>query len=132
MALGPGLSIGITIVVTPFIDVLAARLLLFWLEEFPSNAYRSLRHEPLSHGFGVVPLTPARLERLFCPGVLGDRSPDLFLHSREVSGSRASAHRSWILLLFPRDRAMTMFWVPHCTLPPPFAPLISPREVVNP
>ena len=83
--LGPGLSIGITIVVTPFIDVLSAQLILFWLEEFPSDTFRSLRHEPPSRGFGVVPLTPDRLERLFCPSVSGDHSPDLFLHSREVS-----------------------------------------------
>jgi hypothetical protein len=33
-ALGPRLSIDITIEVAPFIDVLAARLLLFLLEEF--------------------------------------------------------------------------------------------------
>ena len=85
VALGPGLSIGITIMVTPFIDILAARLLLFQMEEFPSDAFRSLRHEPPSRGFGVVPLTPDRLERLFCPSVSGDHSPDLFLHSREVS-----------------------------------------------
>jgi len=76
--LGLGLSISITIVVTPFIDVLAARLLLFRMEEFPSDAFRSLRHEPPSRGFGVVPLTLARLERLFCPSVSGDRSSDLF------------------------------------------------------
>ena len=74
-ALGPGLSIGITTMVTPFIDVLAVRLLLFLLEEFPSDASPSLRREPLSHGFGVIPLTSAYLERLFCPGVLGDHFP---------------------------------------------------------
>ena len=34
VVLSPGLSIGITIVVTPFIDVLAVWLLLFRLEEF--------------------------------------------------------------------------------------------------
>jgi hypothetical protein len=34
-ALGPGLSIGITIEVTPFNDILAAWLLLFLLEESP-------------------------------------------------------------------------------------------------
>jgi hypothetical protein len=75
--LGPGLSIGFTTKVTPFIDILVARLFLFLLEEFPFNAYRSLRREPLSHGFGVIPLTLARLERLFCPNVLGDRFPQL-------------------------------------------------------
>ena len=64
-ALGPSLSIGITIVVTPFIDVLAVRLLLFWLEEFPSDAFRNLRREPPSHGFRVIPLTLDHLERLF-------------------------------------------------------------------
>ena len=51
---GPRLSIGITIVVTPFIDVLAAQLLLFLLEEFPSDTSRSLRHKPPSHGFRVI------------------------------------------------------------------------------
>jgi hypothetical protein len=102
-ALGPRLSIGITIEVTPFIDVLAVGLLLFLLEEFPFNTYHSLHREPPSHGFGVVLLTLARLERLFCPSVSGDRFPDLFLHSGEVSYSRASAPRSWTLLLFPRD-----------------------------
>ena len=64
-ALGPGLSIGITTMVTPFIDVLAVRLLLFLLEELPSDASHNLCHEPLSHGFKVIPLTPAHLERLF-------------------------------------------------------------------
>jgi hypothetical protein len=60
---------------THFIDILAARLLLFLLEEFPFNAYRSLHCEPSSHGFGVVLLTPAHLERLFCPVFRGILSP---------------------------------------------------------
>jgi hypothetical protein len=85
VARGPRLSIGITIKVTPSIDVLAVRLLLFLLEEFPFNAYHSLHREPPSHGFRVVPLTLAHLERLFCPSISGDRFPDLFLHSHEVS-----------------------------------------------
>jgi hypothetical protein len=85
VALGPRFSTSITIEVTPFIDGLAALLLLFLLKEFPFNAYRSLRHEPPSHGLRVVPLTLARLERLFCPSISGDRFPDLFLHSHEVS-----------------------------------------------
>jgi len=107
--LGPRLSISITIMVTPFIDVLAARLLLFLLEELPSDASHSLCREPPSHGFRVFPLTLAHLERIFYPGVLGDRSPDLFLHSRVVSYGCASAHMSWTLLLFPQDQAMIMF-----------------------
>jgi biopolymer transport protein ExbD len=60
VALGPRLSIGITIEVTPFIDILLARLLLFLLEEFLFNAYHSLRREPTSHGFRVIFLTLAR------------------------------------------------------------------------
>jgi hypothetical protein len=84
-ALGPRLSIGITIEVTPFIYILVARLLLFLLDEFPFNAYHSLCREPPSRGFGDIPLTLTHLERLFCPSVLGDRFPDLFLHSHEVS-----------------------------------------------
>jgi hypothetical protein len=52
--LGHGLSIGITNEVTPFIDILAVRLLLVLLEEFLFNVYRSLHHEPLSRGFGVI------------------------------------------------------------------------------
>jgi hypothetical protein len=52
MALGSRLSIGITIEATPFIDILAARLLLFLLEEFPFNAYHNLRSEPPSQGLG--------------------------------------------------------------------------------
>jgi hypothetical protein len=54
VVLGTGLSIGITIEVTPFIDILLARLLLFLQEEFLFNAYRSLRREPTSHGFRVI------------------------------------------------------------------------------
>jgi hypothetical protein len=50
--LGHGLSIGITNEVTPFIDILAVRLLLVLLEECLFNVYHSLHHEPLSHGFG--------------------------------------------------------------------------------
>ena len=74
-ALGPRMSIGISIMVTPFIDILAARLLLFLLEELPSDASHSLHHEPPSHGFGVVPLTSARLERLLFPSVSGGSFP---------------------------------------------------------
>jgi hypothetical protein len=131
VALGPGLSIGITIVVTPFIDILAARLLLFLLEEF-SYVSGSLCREPPSYGFGVVPLTLARSERLFCFNVPGGHSPDLFLHSHEVSCGCASARRSLTLLLFPHDQAVITFWVSHCALPWPFAPLIFLREVVDP
>jgi hypothetical protein len=131
VALGPGLSIGITIVVTPFIDILAAQLLLFLLEEF-SYVSGSLRREPPSCGFGVVPLTLARSERLFCFSVPWGHSPDLFLHSREVSCGCASARRFLTLLLFPHDRAVITFWVSHCVLPRPFAPLISLGEIMDP
>jgi hypothetical protein len=128
VALGSRLSIGITIEVTPFIDVLAARLLLFLLEEFPFNTYRSLRSEPPSHGFRVVSLTSAHLERLFCPGVSGVHFPDLFLHSREVFCSHASPHRSWTFSLFPCDRAMIKVWVLHCASPRAFCSIDLSRR----
>ena len=86
-ALGPRMSIGISIMVTPFIDILAARLLLFLLEELPSDASRSLRREPLSHGFRVIPLTLDHLGRLFSWCFGGSFPRPLSAQSRGLLGS---------------------------------------------
>jgi hypothetical protein len=96
--LGPRLSIGITIVVTHFIDVLTVRLFLFLLEESP-YASRSLPREPLSHGFRVVPLTPL-VWRGFLVDCSGGSFPYLFLHNHEVFCGRAPARRSWTFRFF--------------------------------
>ena len=63
---------------------------------------------------------------------------DLSLCVREVFYDCALACRSWIFLLFPRDRAMIMFWVPHrfvwkslAALPGPYASLIPLEEVLD-
>jgi hypothetical protein len=51
--LGPRLSIGITIMVTPFIDVLATQLLLLLLKEFSLMPLVACAMTPRAMGLGL-------------------------------------------------------------------------------